>query len=98
MRYRVTFAAGLALGYVLGTRAGRQRYEQIKRVTRRISDSPSVQEAAGLLQAQASGLAGSARQQVGRRLNLSRRRGVDIGEPSMTSGGGGDWLNGAMPR
>ena len=30
MRYRLTFVAGLALGYVLGTRAGRERYRKFE--------------------------------------------------------------------
>ena len=29
MRYRATFLAGLAVGFVAGTRAGRERYEQM---------------------------------------------------------------------
>ena len=29
MRYRAMFLAGLAVGFVLGARAGRERYEQI---------------------------------------------------------------------
>lgn len=43
---------GLAIGYVLGSRAGRERYEQIKRWTRAVSDNPSVQGVAGVVQAQ----------------------------------------------
>ncbi|MBB5132991.1 hypothetical protein HNP84_002712 [Thermocatellispora tengchongensis] len=54
MRYRVTFAVGLAVGYVLGSRAGRERYEQIKRTAQRVADSPALQEAAGLVGAQFS--------------------------------------------
>lgn len=54
MRYRITFAAGLAIGYVLGTRAGRARYEQMARTARKVADSPVVQEAAGLVGAQVS--------------------------------------------
>ncbi|TDQ51583.1 hypothetical protein [Actinorugispora endophytica] len=54
MRYRITFAAGLAVGYVLGTRAGRARYEQLARAARRIAESPAVQETAGLVGAQVS--------------------------------------------
>lgn len=30
MRGKILFVAGLGVGYVLGTRAGRERYEQIK--------------------------------------------------------------------
>ncbi|MFF0742485.1 YtxH domain-containing protein [Streptomyces sp. NPDC004111] len=46
MRYRLTFVAGLALGYVLGTRAGRERYEQIRKSARRISQNPAVRNTA----------------------------------------------------
>lgn len=31
MRFRVGLIAGLAVGYYLGTKAGRERYEQIRR-------------------------------------------------------------------
>ncbi|MDT0327359.1 hypothetical protein [Nocardiopsis lambiniae] len=54
MRYRITFAAGLAIGYVLGAKAGRARYEQITRSARKVADSPVVQEVAGLVGAQVS--------------------------------------------
>ena len=33
---------GLGLGYVLGTRAGRERYEQIKEQASKIRQSPAV--------------------------------------------------------
>ncbi|GAA3749761.1 hypothetical protein [Salinactinospora qingdaonensis] len=46
MRHRITFAAGLAVGYVLGTRAGRNRYEQLSRTVRRIAENPRVRETA----------------------------------------------------
>ncbi|GAA3213351.1 YtxH domain-containing protein [Nonomuraea helvata] len=65
MRYRMTFAAGMAIGYVLGSRAGRERYEQIKRTAQRVADNPRVQEVAGVMGAQASKLAGMARSRVG---------------------------------
>ncbi|MEW9527733.1 YtxH domain-containing protein [Microbispora sp. NPDC049125] len=68
MRYKAMFATGLAIGYVLGTRAGRERYEQIKRFTQRVADSPTVQEAAGLVGAQASKVAGKAKDLAGDRL------------------------------
>ncbi|MFB6814729.1 YtxH domain-containing protein [Streptomyces sp. NPDC056347] len=46
MRYRLTFIAGLALGYVIGTRAGRERYEQLKESARRIARNPAVRNTA----------------------------------------------------
>lgn len=68
MRYRATFFIGAAVGYVLGSRAGRERYEQIKRLSRRIAQNPTVQEAAGVLRAQAEELAGTARSTINDRL------------------------------
>ena len=43
MRGKILFAAGLAVGYVLGTRAGRERYEQLKRAARGFWNDPRVQ-------------------------------------------------------
>ena len=39
--------AGLAAGYVLGARAGRERYERIAEATRRLADRPEVRERIG---------------------------------------------------
>ena len=58
--FRISFLTGLATGYVLGTRAGRERYEQMKKVARTVADNPTVQQAAGAIQAQAAGLAATA--------------------------------------
>lgn len=52
MRYRIIFAAGLTIGYVLGAKAGRARYEQLTRTARKVADSPVVQEVAGVVGAQ----------------------------------------------
>jgi hypothetical protein len=64
MRYRIVFLGGLAVGFILGARAGRERYEQIKHLSRRVADNPAVQQAAGAFQAQATGLAKTAQQKV----------------------------------
>ena len=41
---KLTFIAGLAAGYVLGSRAGRQRYEQIRRTSGKVWNSGPVQK------------------------------------------------------
>ena len=41
---------------MLGARAGRERYEQLVKLTRKAKDSPAVQQAAGAVQAQAAGI------------------------------------------
>lgn len=41
---RLSFLAGLAAGYVLGARAGKQRYDQIKTVSGKVWQSKPVQQ------------------------------------------------------
>ena len=41
---------GVAIGYVLGSRAGHERYEQIKSGASRVAQNPKVQAAAGRAQ------------------------------------------------
>jgi len=45
MRFKATFLAGLAVGFVAGTRAGRERYEQMKKLAQKVVDSPVVRNA-----------------------------------------------------
>ncbi len=40
---KISFLVGAAAGYVLGARAGKQRYEQIKRVSRQVWTSEPVE-------------------------------------------------------
>ncbi len=44
MRGKVLLVAGLAVGYVLGTRAGRERYDQMKAQVQRLWNDPRVQK------------------------------------------------------
>ena len=37
MRYKATFLAGLAVGFVAGARAGRERYEQMVKASRKVA-------------------------------------------------------------
>ncbi|GHH87071.1 hypothetical protein GCM10018793_61410 [Streptomyces sulfonofaciens] len=60
MRYRLTFAAGLALGYVLGTRAGREQYEKIKQSVQDLAQNPAVRNTAESAAQQSRDLAGRA--------------------------------------
>jgi hypothetical protein len=64
MRTKLTFLAGVGVGYVLGARAGRERYEQLLRAARTFRENPTVQETAGILQAQAGSLVSSAKHTV----------------------------------
>ncbi|MDT9684933.1 YtxH domain-containing protein [Streptomyces sp. TRM76323] len=46
MRYKLTFVVGAAVGYVLGARAGRERYEHLRKSARQLSANPAVRNAA----------------------------------------------------
>lgn len=41
---KMSFLAGMGVGYVLGARAGRQRYEQIKTGAQGVWNNPKVQD------------------------------------------------------
>jgi hypothetical protein len=56
MRGKLLFIGGLAAGFVLGARAGREKYEELRVQARKVLDHPTVQEAAGVAQAQANRL------------------------------------------
>jgi hypothetical protein len=55
--YRISFVCGLATGYVLGARGGREQYDRIAKLGRQAAGHPAVQQAAGMVQAQATRLA-----------------------------------------
>lgn len=57
------FAAG-AVGYVLGTRAGRQRYEQMKAKAQEVLDRPEVKDATAAVQAEATRIYDEGRQLI----------------------------------
>ncbi len=47
---------GAVAGYVLGARAGRERYEQIKRLSTKVADNPAVHSAVESVSEQVKGL------------------------------------------
>jgi hypothetical protein len=46
MRFRLGLVIGFGAGYVLGARAGRQRYEELRAYWNQLTGSPTVQRAA----------------------------------------------------
>lgn len=62
---KFSFLAGFGAGYVLGARAGRERYEQIRRGWEHAKDDPRLQSLAGLAQARADDVVASVRTKMG---------------------------------
>jgi hypothetical protein len=55
MQGRILFLTGTAVGYVLGSRAGRRRYEQIKAGAERLWNDPKVQSSVDQVVGQVQG-------------------------------------------
>jgi len=62
---KLSFLAGFGDGYVLGARAGRERYEQIRRGWENAKDDPRLQSLAGMAQARADDIVASLRSRMG---------------------------------
>ena len=62
---KLSFLAGFGAGYVLGARAGRERYEQIRRGWQNAKDDPRLQSLAGMAQARADAVVASVRTRMG---------------------------------
>lgn len=62
---KLSFLAGFGAGYVLGSRAGRERYEQIRLGWDRAKDDPRLQSLAGMAQARADDAVSSLRAKMG---------------------------------
>ena len=62
---KLSFLAGFGAGYVLGSKAGRERYEQIRRGWEQAKDDPRLQSIAGVAQAKADDALTSLRARMG---------------------------------
>jgi len=62
---KLSFLAGFGAGYVLGSKAGLERYEQIRRGWEQAKDDPRLQSIAGVAQAKADDALSSLRSKMG---------------------------------
>lgn len=69
------FTVGFGAGYVLGAKAGRERYEQIVQLWNRVSGNPAVRQAAE----RGKAVVGEAGSKVVTRIQ-ERRGGPDVGD------------------
>ena len=80
MRGKLMFITGLAAGFVLGSRAGREKYEEIRTNAKKVWEHPSVQEAAGVAQAQANKLYSESKDKI-----QSSKLGEKLGSTTTTT-------------
>jgi hypothetical protein len=80
MRGKLMFLAGLGAGFVLGTRAGREKYEELVQAARKVRDNPTVQEAAGVVQEQANKIVSGGRETLSDKLSHTKLAETRVGE------------------
>jgi hypothetical protein len=68
MRARITFLAGFAAGFVAGARAGRERYEQMVKLGRKVVEHPAVQQASRTVGSKATEFSKTAGQKAAERM------------------------------
>lgn len=90
MRGKLMFITGLAAGFVLGSRAGREKYEEIRANAKKVWENPTVQEAAGVAQAQATKLYSESKDKLqssklGEKLHATTTSSTDDAEPLTAS-------------
>jgi hypothetical protein len=84
MRGKLWFIGGLAAGFVLGARAGREKYEEIVQQARKVMDHPTVQEAKGTAQAQAGRLVSEGKDKLSH-TKLGEKMSTGNGSSELTS-------------
>lgn len=87
---KILFATGLATGYVLGSKAGRQAYERIKSQASDIWESPAVQKTVSQAGTLAKETAGAAQNKVSSALGHATESASSAGEGTSSGSSGGD--------
>jgi len=102
MKGKILFAVGLGVGYGLGTRAGRRRYEQIKSVALTVWDSPAVQKPVHSVQDYAADrigdLGGAVTENLKRAVSKSARQEAGAAAPGGTTASKGTASKGAASK
>ena len=85
MMKKLTLLVGFGAGYVLGAKAGTERYNEIVAKARELAGQPQVQQATATVQEKASGVADKAKDTVNEKVSA-----VSDKASSAKSGGGND--------
>jgi hypothetical protein len=82
---KLTLLVGIGAGYVLGAKAGKERYQQIKNMAVDLRGRPEVQQATQTLQSTASDLTSKAKEAVNQQVDKAGHTSVDLTEPADSS-------------
>ncbi|MGH2746378.1 MAG: YtxH domain-containing protein [Actinomycetota bacterium] len=88
MRGRLGFLIGFGAGYVLGAKAGTERYEQLRRLYNNLLSSPAFQEASGKAKGAVGSGIGQAKDKAAERVakvtEAVKDRRADDGSPGLS--------------
>ena len=87
MAGNLKLAVGLVTGYVLGAKAGRERYERLRDAARQVADRPEVQQLAGKLRSGLEAGVDKAASSAGDRLERARSAGSTSPDDDRTRAG-----------
>jgi hypothetical protein len=93
---RLFFVAGAGVGYVLGTKAGRQKYEQMKAKAREALERPEVHEVTDAVRSEARRLYAEGRRKL-RSQTEAANHAVDSSEPGVGQVPGTTYTQGVEP-
>jgi hypothetical protein len=105
MAGKISFLVGLGAGYVLGARAGRERYEQISQKAQGVWHDPRVQRRADQAQQVVKDKAGDASAKVAEKANeagskvaekVSEKVSEKVGSDDSSSGAGSSYGTGRI--
>lgn len=85
--HKLTALAAFGAGYVLGAKAGRTRYEQIRRGAQRFMENPKVRQAAHVAQERVQEQAPAVKQKVAQATEKVRHHGDHAAGASGSSSG-----------
>ena len=85
MANKWVFIAGAGVGYVLGTRAGREKYEQMKAKAKEILDSPTVKDATDVVRTEAARLYDEGKDALQNNVRSLRQK-IESENPGHTNG------------
>ncbi|MGH2795420.1 MAG: hypothetical protein ACRDKG_14075 [Actinomycetota bacterium] len=86
MRFRMGLALGFGAGYVLGSKAGRQRYEQIERTTKKIWESPPAEKIRHEIAEKVPEAVSAAAHKVGEMRHRNGDMKIDLDQEAMRAG------------
>jgi hypothetical protein len=83
---KMTFLAGAAAGYVLGTKAGREQYEKIMAAAKHVNENPKVQHAVEAVSSKGTEIITEAKEKIGDKVPGARSGSTEEATAGSTNG------------